>query len=1081
MRRTGLRGNPVVATTKFPWVACEYMVGQMGGAAGGDRDTVFGYQKNGKPVNRVMGNGFAISLPLADYRTLRDSNDLIDVNLDIIGRATECNRMIEEVTFASKIEGKHVKGSIPMVLPRLDRNWGNMSREKHSQYLRVFNLDKHAYEKFQKLLIQSEYPLGQLTEHLIQHHGNLLKELAIITDRRNGYKGKFVATQDSSETGGYHGDLTDLNNGGKRLATRSARTGSSEKSSPYLTRERSAPSANAYEQDWVESISATSTDVGTPLVKKYSSAKKLSGTTVEYSEHKLHLSDITKRLESFSPGKTSRQSMINQLLDIFEDNILESDTSDLSVTELEKLLELSLNEEIRGGVLQLHDYGTDIQLSEIIELYTEYKARFEEFSNDDSEDVVHKGILLNRDRYLPIDPWVSYKNQAIDSILKLRLTSLSLEKSLDIVVIPSVTLKKLIKVSVNIFDKAVIDQSKTILVPISIPQNAFVSHWIGMAITKRDNTLFFTYLDSENQKISPILKNALVIKLHTLFPNVKISFHQLQLEMQKYDNCGPELVENFIYYLTGTRTTQEAAVYLHSLLYEDSVLDPMVSGPQIEENHRLIAELSNQMSPLYNMPSSTGLLNDYDVVLTLRDASDNAQGGDVNDEVVFINQNTDSQNKEPNFELAAAMLSLRNSIEFIPVFSYFARSIVYPITKDIVPQRLANAKLPEFSPGVLYLGHVGSSYVGAVALNIAAPLTSAMKASSSYGVRLAFKEVVHNVASFDLTDDINMAGYCMMNVAFHFTPELMQLYYWMSVGQLIHGGKIVGTALQANSLTTIQRFTTSSLECYNTYKQVHKLAENVDSKTASIVPYLFDVVVAVSSFAVSYNPIFVIGNIVATDIATKTILKAIPTSVKRGVDIGLSCFGIAEDVSSTLSNIYNMYWQGTENAHSIKTYQSCHALLESFKTSWLQNMYDYSSSSRYYLNKVIEQLTIEKEQKFIESRNKLAEELGKGKAEVIFKYIAKPSLDIKYTLMKQVVEGFISNEEYNVILTKLNLSIDVSDVHYDLCINMDMDSKTIESDNQQTYNCYSKESGIINHLVIENGKLVGLDHLADLS
>lgn len=376
MRITGLRGNPVVATTKFPWVACEYMAGQMGGAAGGDRDTAFGYQKDGKPVNRVMGNGFAISLSLADYRTLRDSNDLIDVNLDIIGRATECNRMIEEVTFASKIEGKHVKGSIPMVLPRLDRNWGSMSREKHIQYLRVFNLDKYTYEKFQKLLIQSEYPLGQLTEHLIQHHGNLLKDLAIITDRRSGYQGKFVATQSSSEKGAYHGDLTDLNNGGKRLATRSARTGSSEKSSPYLTREKSALSANAYEQDWVESVSASSADVGTPLAKKYSSSKKLSDAVVEGSDHELRLSDITKQLEPFSPDKTSRQSTINQLLDILEDNILESDISDLSVTELAKLLELSLNEEIRETLLMY--YQEDISLSSIVQILKEFEDEISE-------------------------------------------------------------------------------------------------------------------------------------------------------------------------------------------------------------------------------------------------------------------------------------------------------------------------------------------------------------------------------------------------------------------------------------------------------------------------------------------------------------------------------------------------------------------------------------------------------------------------------------------------------------------------------------------------------------------------------
>ncbi len=245
------------------------------------------------------------------------------------------------------------------------------------------------------------------------------------------------------------------------------------------------------------------------------------------------------------------------------------------------------------------------EIKQVLEVNLELENQVIEEINDKSEDVVHKGVLLNRDRHLLIDPWVSYKNQAIDSILKLRLDSVSLEKGLDIVLIPSVTLKKLIKESVNIFDKAVIDQSKTILVPISIPQNAFVSHWIGIALTKRDNTLVFTYLDSENQEMSVILKNVLKIKSQILFPNLEIFFDKLQLEIQKYDNCGPEVVENFMYYLTGIRATQETTIYLHSILYENSLLDPEISSAQIAENNRIIKILSNQVMPLYRFSMNT--------------------------------------------------------------------------------------------------------------------------------------------------------------------------------------------------------------------------------------------------------------------------------------------------------------------------------------------------------------------------------------------------------------------------------------------------------------------------------------------
>ena len=294
MSITQLNGNPVVAATKFPWVAAEYMVGQMGGAAGGDRNTEFGYQEDGKPVNRVLGNGFAMSLSLSDYKGLRDGNDLIDVNLDIPGKGMECNRMIEEITFVSKIDGQFVKGSLPMVLPRLDRNWGDMSREKHAQYRRVFGFDKSHYEHFQTLLETDEsYPLGTLTEFLIQYHGNLLREIAINSDRKDGYQGKFVATQDSSQAGGYHGDLDDLNHYGKKLQSRDARTGSSGKSSSYMTRENSPSTPDKLEDRLFNSDN-------TPLLKSNPRDNEENSSSLE--DIKLD-SSITKILFT-SPKKS---------------------------------------------------------------------------------------------------------------------------------------------------------------------------------------------------------------------------------------------------------------------------------------------------------------------------------------------------------------------------------------------------------------------------------------------------------------------------------------------------------------------------------------------------------------------------------------------------------------------------------------------------------------------------------------------------------------------------------------------------------------------------------------------------------
>lgn len=309
MKITGLKGSPVVATSKFPWVGAEYMVGQMGGAAGGGRNTQFGYQKNGKPVNRVMGNGFVMSLSLADYKALRDSNDLIDVNSDIVGNTTEPNRMIEEVTFVSKIAGKHVKGSLPMVLPRLDRDWTDMAREKHAQYLRVFGIDKHKYKEFQdSLKIDNAYPLGQLTDHLIQHHGNLLRDIVITADRKDGYEGKFAAMSNPTQSEGKAkcGDLNDLNNGGTNLAKRDARKGSSEKKSPYLAEQRREV---VIDEDHYSEISKSS--IQTPFASSKKSEVELSEPNYVFEEI---TSDINKTL--FTPSSPKKPESKSDTLEV---------------------------------------------------------------------------------------------------------------------------------------------------------------------------------------------------------------------------------------------------------------------------------------------------------------------------------------------------------------------------------------------------------------------------------------------------------------------------------------------------------------------------------------------------------------------------------------------------------------------------------------------------------------------------------------------------------------------------------------------------------------------------------------------
>ena len=52
----------------------------------------------------------------------------------------------------------------------------------------------------------------------------------------------------------------------------------------------------------------------------------------------------------------------------------------------------------------------------------------------------------------------------------------------------------------------------------------------------------------------------------------------MKVEQQKYANCGSEVIENFILYLTGKRVSQEKAIELHSKLVENALLDIKSSG-----------------------------------------------------------------------------------------------------------------------------------------------------------------------------------------------------------------------------------------------------------------------------------------------------------------------------------------------------------------------------------------------------------------------------------------------------------------------------------------------------------------------
>ena len=89
-------------------------------------------------------------------------------------------------------------------------------------------------------------------------------------------------------------------------------------------------------------------------------------------------------------------------------------------------------------------------------------------------------------------------------------------------------------------------------------------------VTKDNDSLQINYIDPENKAIPENLFLELQSKNKELECDIKLS--QVIVEQQKFNNCAPEVIENFILLLTGDRIdTQEDVLPIHSKLVENDL------------------------------------------------------------------------------------------------------------------------------------------------------------------------------------------------------------------------------------------------------------------------------------------------------------------------------------------------------------------------------------------------------------------------------------------------------------------------------------------------------------------------------
>ncbi|WP_341760877.1 DnaJ domain-containing protein [Candidatus Tisiphia endosymbiont of Thecophora atra] len=166
--------------------------------------------------------------------------------------------------------------------------------------------------------------------------------------------------------------------------------------------------------------------------------------------------------------------------------------------------------------------------------------------------------------------WNEYSKVAMEALLQLRLESANLDKYK--IISPNYVWEGFEDEGEKLINE-IISNLKATKDRLLVPLNLYGKHWVGIVIEKTASDINIIYMDSEQNTIPSLLKVQLTHQMSTTYPGYRVNLVETELEPQKYNNCGPEVIENLLSYLThGDRLPQECAVLGHSLLLEDLLL-----------------------------------------------------------------------------------------------------------------------------------------------------------------------------------------------------------------------------------------------------------------------------------------------------------------------------------------------------------------------------------------------------------------------------------------------------------------------------------------------------------------------------
>lgn len=288
---------------------------------------------------------------------------------------------------------------------------------------------------------------------------------------------------------------------------------------------------------------------------------------------------INQHLESRGHSNEVIQDLRSRIIELIEREIEVLKNFGIDVPELEKKLQqleeaLSVDNQSGEEIILIAEEELKEIIIEVEQLILEelFKSRHLQMNRDGN------GLELRNPQIALI--LESYTMDAMDKLLDLRILSLEETEHKRVKVLKSLVIGgnkasdigSIYSVSEQLVQLT--SENEITLLPLIVTlwsngdESEVMSHWVGLIYehNAKSDDIIVNYLDSESE--SPLRE--LIEKEPST--ESRISFKQIPVEQQRYNNCGPELIENFIEYITGLRISQEEAIYVHSTLWEQSLI-----------------------------------------------------------------------------------------------------------------------------------------------------------------------------------------------------------------------------------------------------------------------------------------------------------------------------------------------------------------------------------------------------------------------------------------------------------------------------------------------------------------------------